>query len=147
MSLAKSVRGAKRWFAKNDLITGRASGTAAAAAGRTSLNSNPWKPGWLAITCCLLAGPVLAQPKAPPAAPSSAASNAEIDAQLFFQLLVGEIQWREGERSAAFELMLDAARRTKNEQLFLRATEMALQSKAGDQALIATKSWRTAISD
>ncbi len=34
--------------------------------------------------------------------------------------------------------MLDAARRTKDEQLFRRATEIALQARAGDQALSAT---------
>lgn len=145
MSLAKSVRGAKRWFARSGLTTRGVGGTTTATTAHTSHNTIRWRTGCFAITCCLLASPVLAQPKAPKAASPAAAPSAEIDAQLFFQLLVGEIQWREGERSAAFELMLDAARRTKSEQLFLRATEMALQSKAGDQALIATKSWRTAL--
>ncbi len=64
-----------------------------------------------------------------------------IDAPLFYQLLIGEIQLREGEAGAAFQVILDAARRTKDEQLFRRATDIALQSRAGDQALLAAKAW------
>ena len=103
-----------------------------------------WRRGCCALAVCLFSGMVGAQTKAAPAAAPNAAKSS-IDAQLFFQLLVGEIQWREGERLAAFELILDAARRTKSEQLFLRATEMALQAKAGDQALVAIKSWRSSL--
>ncbi|MEO8060186.1 MAG: hypothetical protein ABI671_17870, partial [Burkholderiales bacterium] len=68
--------------------------------------------------------------------------NSAIDAPLFYQLLIGEIQLREGEAGAAFQVILDAARRTKDEQLFRRATDIALQSRAGDQALVAAKAWR-----
>ena len=68
--------------------------------------------------------------------------NSGIDAPLFYQLLIGEIQLREGEAGAAFQVILDAARRTKDEQLFRRATDIALQSRAGDQALVAAKAWR-----
>ena len=41
--------------------------------------------------------------------------------------------------------MLDAARRGKDEQLFRRATEIALQARAGDQALAAVLAWRQAL--
>ena len=41
--------------------------------------------------------------------------------------------------------MLDAARRTKSEQLFQRATDIALQARAGDQALAAATAWRRAL--
>ena len=40
-------------------------------------------------------------------------------------------------RARPTRCMLDAARRTKDEQLFRRATEIALQARAGDQALAA----------
>ncbi|MEO8805988.1 MAG: tetratricopeptide repeat protein [Burkholderiaceae bacterium] len=69
-------------------------------------------------------------------------ANSAIDAPLFYQLLIGEIQFREGEAGAAFQVILDAARRTKDEQLFRRATDIALQVRAGDQALVAAKAWR-----
>ncbi len=68
--------------------------------------------------------------------------NSNIDAPLFYQLLIGEMQLREGEAGAAFQVILDAARRTKDEQLFRRATDIALQARAGDQALVAAKAWR-----
>ena len=44
--------------------------------------------------------------------------NSNLDAQLFYQLLIGEIELRSGEPGNAFEVLLDAARRSKDEQLF-----------------------------
>ena len=71
--------------------------------------------------------------------------NSALDAPLFYQLLVGEIELRSGELGEAYQIVLDAARRNKDEQLFLRATEIALQGRAGDQALAAVKAWRQAL--
>jgi tetratricopeptide (TPR) repeat protein len=94
-----------------------------------------------------------AQP-AEPAAPSASAAqakppvvNSTIDAPLFYQLLIGEIELSAGEAGNAYQIMLDAARRTRDEQLFRRATEIALQARAGEQALAATRAWRTARPD
>ena len=70
------------------------------------------------------------------AAPSSA-----LDSALFYQLLVGEITSQGGEPSAGFALMLDAARKTKDAQLYQRATDIALQSRSGDAALQAAQAW------
>ena len=67
-----------------------------------------------------------------------------LDAQLFYQLLVSEITTMEGEPSAGFALMLDAARKSNDAQLYQRATEIALQSKSGDAALQAVRAWRQA---
>ena len=67
-----------------------------------------------------------------------------LDAQLFYQLLVGEISTLEGEPAAGFALMLDAARKTDEAQLYQRATEIALQSRSGDAALQAARAWRQA---
>ena len=71
--------------------------------------------------------------------------NSELNAPLFQQLLIGEIEVREGDLGTGYQLVLDAARRTKNEQLFRRATEIALQGRAGDEALAAVKGWRAAL--
>ncbi len=86
-------------------------------------------------------------PAAEPAAPAATApvDNSSIDAPLFYQLLIGEMQLREGEEGAAFEVMLDAARRTRDEQVFRRATDIALEARAGDQALAAARAWRSAL--
>ena len=74
-----------------------------------------------------------------------AVENSSLDASLFYQLLLGEIELRDGQAGTAYQLMMDAARRTKDEQVFRRATEIALQARAGDQALSATQAWRQAV--
>jgi len=78
-------------------------------------------------------------------AAGEAVENSSLDASLFYQLLLGEIELRDGQAGTAYQLMMDAARRTKDEQVFRRATEIALQARAGDQALSATQAWRQAV--
>ena len=71
--------------------------------------------------------------------------NSTIDAPLFYQLLIGEMELRSGEVGTAYQVLLDAARKTRDPELFRRATEIALQARAGDQALAAAQAWRSAI--
>lgn len=117
-------------------------------------------PRWRAATrhalaaALLAAGVVHAQSPAPAAqaalpaaAATSAPDNSALDAPLFYQLLIGEIELRNGEAGTAYQVMLDAARRSRDEQLFKRAVEIALQARAGDQALSAAKAWRIAAPD
>ena len=88
---------------------------------------------------------VLAQTTVAAAASAAEAAepeNSRIDAPLFYQLLIGEIEFSAGRAGNGYEVMLDAARRTRDEQLFRRATEMALRSRSGDQALAAVRAWR-----
>ncbi len=84
-------------------------------------------------------------PSAPTPASAPKFSNSNLDAQLFYQLLIGEIELSEGQPGNAYQVVLDAARRTRSEQLFRRATEIALQARAGDQALAAAVAWRAAL--
>jgi tetratricopeptide (TPR) repeat protein len=70
-------------------------------------------------------------------------TRSALDAQLFYQLLIGEIELRGGQGGTAYEVVLDAARKTRDEQLFRHATEIALQARAGEQALVAAKLWHT----
>jgi len=70
--------------------------------------------------------------------------NSAIDAPLFYQLLIGELELRTGQAGTAYEVILDAARRTRDETLFRRSVDIALQARAGDQALAATRAWRVA---
>lgn len=105
-----------------------------------------------ALTAALLAaGVVHAQAPADAAVPAPAAAsapdNSALDAPMFYQLLIGEIELRNGEAGTAYQVMLDAARRARDEQLFKRAVEIALQARAGDQALGAAKAWRIAAPD
>ena len=78
-------------------------------------------------------------------APTSKVENSALNAPLFHQLLISEIELREGDLAASYQLMIDAARRTGDEQLYRRATEIALQGRAGDEALAAVKAWRQAL--
>ena len=98
-------------------------------------------PRWRALGATLLlagclTGPVRAAEPPP--------ENSALDAPLFYQLLIGEIELRSGESGAAYEVILDAARRTRDEALFRRAVDIALAGRAGEQALAATRAWRTA---
>ena len=78
------------------------------------------------------------------AAPGDAAEPARsaLDAPLFYQLLIGEIELSSGEAGNAYAVLLDAARRTREESLFKRTVDVALQARAGDQALAAARAWR-----
>ncbi|UUZ67198.1 hypothetical protein LP416_20395 [Polaromonas sp. P2-4] len=110
----------------------------------------------LAITfgCLWPAAPlVLAQTAVPePAVPGlaeakaaqAAAPSSALDSALFYQLLMGEITTQDGEPAAGFALMLDAARKTNDAQLYQRATDIALQSRSGDAALQAAGAWQQA---
>jgi Flp pilus assembly protein TadD len=81
-----------------------------------------------------LAGPALAQGR-----------NASVlDGWLMYQLLLAELELRNGDGATAYQRYLDSAKRTRDEQLFRRSVEIALQSRAGDQALAAVRAWRTA---
>lgn len=70
--------------------------------------------------------------------------NSALDAQLFYQLLAAELEWRQGRAAVAFEVVLEAARRTRHPELFQRAADMALQARAADRALTAARAWRAA---
>ena len=79
-----------------------------------------------------------------PAAPAAPVVNSSLDALLFYQLLIGEMELDAGRAGNAYGVMLDAAKRNNDDALFQRAVEIALQARAGDQALDAAKAWRAA---
>jgi len=77
------------------------------------------------------------------ATPSKVSSS--MDGQLFYQLLIAELQANSGDAGTAYQLYLDAAKRQQSNQLYQRAVEIALQARAGEQALTAAKAWRQAL--
>jgi tetratricopeptide (TPR) repeat protein len=108
--------------------------------------------GPIARAAAALAGLALALPLAGAAttAPQAAVApesvlNSSLDAPLFYQLMIGELELRQGEPGAAYEVVLDAARRTKDAQLFRRATDIALEARAGEQAVTAARAWRNTL--
>ncbi len=111
---------------------------------------------WASLLLCgasVLALPASAQtaPEAGATGPDAAASappvNSAMDDRLFYQLLIGEMALGAGDAGSAYELLLDAARRTRDEGLFRRAVDIALRARAGDQALAASRAWRLARAD
>lgn len=101
----------------------------------------------LAAMCSL--GSAWSQSQAAPTEPSGKAeiNNSLLDATLFYQLLISEIQVRQGDLGTAYQLYLDAAKRTRDPQLFQKSVDYALQARAGEQALGAAKAWRQSLPD
>ena len=107
----------------------------------------------IAAALCALSVPAAAQQPVPQAdeqartsdEPGAPVVNSALDASLFYQLLIGEIELRSGEAGAAYQVLLDAARRSGDEGLFRRAIDIALRARAGEQALAAARAWRTAM--
>lgn len=98
--------------------------------------------------------PALAQGAPKPATPGlsssspsvapEAAVNSALDDRLLYQLLIGEMALHQGDAGTAYDWILDAARRTRDERLFRRAVDIAMQARAGEQALAAARAWRLA---
>ncbi len=90
----------------------------------------------LTILSTLPAQPALA------ATDESAVERSAMDAPLLYQILIGELELNAGRNTHAFEVLFDAARRTRDENLFKRAVQVALQSRSADQVQAAVTAWR-----
>jgi tetratricopeptide (TPR) repeat protein len=129
-------------------------------ASKTTHAHAAWRHTFLALAAICSLGSACAQSLASPqeltAAPLAseamagssdkpAVNNSTLDANLFYQLLISEIQVRQGDLGTAYQLYLDAAKRTRDAQLFQRSVDYALQARAGEQALAAAKAWRQSL--
>lgn len=72
-------------------------------------------------------------------------ADSQLNGPLFYQLLLGELNARGGDASAAYSLILDAARKTQSSELFQRAVEIALQARSGASALQAAQAWKQSL--
>jgi predicted Zn-dependent protease len=70
--------------------------------------------------------------------------NSAMSGELLYEILLGEMNLRQGEPGAGFSLLLDAARKSNDVALYDRAVEIALQARSGDGALIAARAWSQA---
>ncbi|MBL8306711.1 MAG: tetratricopeptide repeat protein [Rubrivivax sp.] len=106
----------------------------------------PWlRTALAAAALVLVGGSAHAQTEPGEPKPAGPPVNSAMDDRLFYQLLVGEMALNGGDPGSAYELMLDAARRTRDAGLFRRAVDIALQARAGEQALTAVRAWREAL--
>ena len=70
--------------------------------------------------------------------------NSTLSAETFYKILLGELNLLDEEPRIAFALILDSARKTKDDALFERAVTIALQSRSGESALSAARAWLVA---
>ena len=70
-----------------------------------------------------------------------------LTAPLMYEILVGELSAQAGESGDAYQLLLDAARKTQSGVLYERSMEIALRARAGDSALEAAQAWGRAVPD
>lgn len=104
----------------------------------------------LALACSLALAPMaFAQAATAPTdtddAPPAVVNNSPLNARMFTQLFVAELEARSGQKGLAYQMMLEAARRSLDESLFRRAVGLASEMGDGPAALSAVQAWRNAI--
>lgn len=97
---------------------------------------------WLSLM--MLGGHAFAQTEPAAAVAPDAISNSKMNADSMLMILLGELKLTQGEPGAAYSLMLEAAKKTGDAQLFNRAVEIALNARSGPPALEAAKAWKQA---
>ena len=110
-------------------------------AGPKSSPRTRWKRS--ALAC--MAGLALTATPVEAATEESPIERSAMDAPLLYQILIGELELNAGRGTHAFEVLFDAARRTRDENLFKRAVQVALQSRSADQVQTAVTTWRRAL--
>ena len=93
------------------------------------------------ITAASCALPALANTQA---SETDKVENSTISGELLYEILLGEMNLRQGEPAAGFSLLLDAAKKSNDVALYDRAVEIALQARSGDGALMAARAWSQA---
>jgi tetratricopeptide (TPR) repeat protein len=71
--------------------------------------------------------------------------RSSMDRSMFFQLLVGEIEAFGGRSDLAYEILFDAAKKSRDEALFKRAVQVAFQSRSLEKAQASVRAWRQAL--
>lgn len=106
---------------------------------------------WAAAFMFTSSLPVWAQDKAAEAETKTVTAapivNSAMDGELFFKILLGELSLLDEKPRDAYALILDSAKKSKDERLFERAMGIALQARAGESALTVAKAWRAALPD
>jgi tetratricopeptide (TPR) repeat protein len=97
---------------------------------------------WLSLM--MLGGHAFAQTEPAAAVAPDAISNSKMNADSMLMILLGELKLTQGEPGAAYSLMLEAAKKTGDAQLFNRAVEIALNARSGPPALEAAKACKQA---
>lgn len=111
-------------------------------APRARSRPRPARHRWAWVAAALLGHALTATAQTTPSAPATApVVNSALNAPLFYQLLLGELHVQSGEPGTAYSLILDAARKQRDERLYRRAVDVALQARSGEAALSAARAW------
>jgi len=102
---------------------------------------------WAAALMFASSLPVWAQDKTTDTTKEAPIVNSAMDGELFFKILLGELSLLDEKPRDAYALILDSAKKSKDERLFERAMGIALQARAGASALTVAKAWRAALPD
>ncbi len=78
-------------------------------------------------------------------APEAPLVNSGMNGEMLYEILIGELNIQQGQPLVGFSLLLDAARKSNDAQLYARAVEIALKERSGDGALMAARSWSQAL--
>lgn len=106
----------------------------------------PRIPHFVTVCALVLASWAQAQQADPGAAPPPPPPpSSRLTAELFYQLLLSELSLQNDDIGSAYGLMLGAARRAPEAQLFQRAIEIALRGRDANAALTAAKAWQQAL--
>jgi len=82
-------------------------------------------------------------PSATEAVPA-AVENSNLSAEWLMLILLGEMQITQGDPSAGYSLIFEAARKSGDPALYKRAVEVALAARSGTSALDSAKAWKKA---
>lgn len=104
---------------------------------------------WMAIALLACASGAQAQlakaPEPETAAQEKAPERSALNASIFYQVVLAELSFNNGDLGAAYSLMLHAARESSEAQLFQRAVDMALSGRDANAAIGAAKAWQQAL--
>ena len=78
-------------------------------------------------------------------AAEKAPERSALNASIFYQVVLAELSFNNGDIGAAYSLMLHAARESKEGQLFQRAVDIGLSGRDANAAVGAAKAWQQAL--
>jgi tetratricopeptide (TPR) repeat protein len=106
-------------------------------------------PYLMALALVVLASGAQAQsPKTPsPEAvlAEKAPERSALNASIFYQVMLAELSFNNGDIGSAYSLMLHAARESNDSQLFQRAVDIGLSGRDANAAVGAAKAWQQAL--
>jgi len=106
-------------------------------------------PYLMALALLVLASGAQAQSAKTPSIEAVLAEKAPersaLNASIFYQVMLAELSFNNGDIGSAYSLMLHAARESNDSQLFQRAVDIGLSGRDANAAVGAAKAWQQAL--